>query len=168
MDRPSPVPRDPKIKSPEEMEVLCRQLHAQGKKIVQCSGCFILTHIGHVQHLKFAKSIADVLIVSTNTDASLARVRRDKNAFYVNQEDRAEMLAAIAVVDYVTFFDETAADHLALKLRPDFFVKGSDYGETDVLEKRAVESYGGKVIISPTPKLWASTLFVKMMTEDQL
>jgi rfaE bifunctional protein nucleotidyltransferase chain/domain len=157
---------DPKIKTAEELDAIVRSLRAEGKTIAQCSGCFILTHIGHVKHLKFAKSLADVLIVSTNTDRSLVDVRRDKNRFYVNQYDRAEMLAALSCVDYVTFFDEETADNLVLRFKPDFFVKGADYSGGRVREIETVESYGGKIVISHTPKLWSSTHFLHLMTTE--
>ena len=157
---------DPKIKTVEELEAIVRRLRAEGKTIVQCSGCFILTHIGHVKHLKFAKSLGDILIVSTNTDRSLVDVRRDKNRFYVNQYDRAEMLAALSCVDYVTFFDEETADDLVLRLKPDLFVKGADYSGGRVRETQTVESYGGKIVISSTPKLWSSTHFLHLMTVE--
>lgn len=165
MDAFTSEERDPKIKPVDELVYVVDRLRSEGKTIVQASGCFILAHIGHLKYLKFAKSLGDILIVSINTDRSLREVRRDKNRFYVDEDNRAEMLAGFSCVDYVTMFDTITANETVLALKPDYFVKGADY-HNGVLEQRTVESYGGKVVLSPTPKLWSSTHFLKLLTAD--
>jgi len=150
---------NPKIQSLDEMAKVAEALRAEGKTLVQASGVFVLNHIGHIRYLRYAKSLGDVLVVSINSDESLKEVRRGKNHFYVNQQDRAETLAALDMVDYVTIFDELDASNAVRAIRPHTFVKGADYAGR-VKEQAALREAGGTLVISRTEKLWSSGDFL--------
>lgn len=120
----------------------------RGKKVVFTNGCFDLLHAGHVQLLSFAKSKGDVLVVGLNSDSSVRRLKGPQRPL-LPQTDRAALLAALADVDYVTYFDEETPEALIRTLVPDVLVKGQDYRKTDVVGARFVESRGGRVELAP-------------------
>jgi D-glycero-beta-D-manno-heptose 1-phosphate adenylyltransferase len=121
-----------------------------GKIVVWTNGCFDLLHAGHVRSLRDAKALGDVLIVGINSDAS---VRGNKGALrpIVPQEDRAEVIAALEMVDYVTIFDEPTPVEALQKLRPDIHCKGAEYadGSRPFPERETVLGYGGQIRFLP-------------------
>ncbi|MFN4258192.1 MAG: D-glycero-beta-D-manno-heptose 1-phosphate adenylyltransferase [Gemmataceae bacterium] len=119
-----------------------------GQRIAFTNGCFDIIHAGHVQYLQDARAQADVLIVALNSDASIQALKgsnRPCNPF----EARAAVLAALESVNYITVFDEATPLQLIELLRPDVLVKGGDYRKDDVIGASFVESYGGRVHLSP-------------------
>ncbi len=119
-------------------------LRAAGKKIVFTNGFFDLMHAGHVRYLREAASLGDALVVGLNSDASIrqsAKVGRP----ILPQADRAELLAALEMVDFVVLFEEKTAEALVAEVRPDVYVKGGDYTPETLPEARIVEGYGGQV-----------------------
>jgi len=133
-------------------------LRQGGKRLVLTNGCFDLLHVGHVRYLKEAKSLGDLLIVGLNSDDSVRRLKGEGRPL-MPLEERAEILAALEVVDYVVIFEEDTAEKLVSALRPDLYVKGGTYTLQNLPEASAVTRYGGEVrILSLTPGLSTSEL----------
>lgn len=110
---------------------LIKRLKAEGKKIVFTNGCFDLIHIGHVRYLAEAKKLGDILVVGLNADSSVSRIKPGRP---VNSEThRAEVLAALSMVDYVTLFKEDTPYELIKALQPDVLVKGADWKVEDIV-----------------------------------
>jgi len=122
-----------------------------GQRIVFANGCFDVLHVGHVRYLKAAKALGDLLVVAVNSDE---QVRKQKGADrpLIPQDQRAEIVAALAAVDFVTIFDEPTVTELLLALKPDIHAKGTDYTEDTVPERDVVRSYGGRVAIAGDAK----------------
>jgi D-beta-D-heptose 7-phosphate kinase/D-beta-D-heptose 1-phosphate adenosyltransferase len=116
----------------------------KGRKIVFTNGCFDILHVGHVRYLREAREQGDLLVVGLNTDASVRRLKGPDRP--VNSEAaRAEVLAALAAVDYITLFDQETPEELIRTVRPDVLVKGGDYTVETIVGAPFVMSYGGKV-----------------------
>jgi D-beta-D-heptose 7-phosphate kinase/D-beta-D-heptose 1-phosphate adenosyltransferase len=119
-------------------------LKREGRKVVFTNGCFDIVHRGHVEYLTKAKSLGDVLLVGMNTDASVRRLKGMTRPI-VCQDDRALVLAAFRVVDYVCLFDEDTPHELIKAVVPDVLVKGSDWTIDSIVGKDIVEAAGGNV-----------------------
>ena len=117
----------------------------EGKIVVFTNGCYDLLHPGHIRLLEQARSLGDLLIVGLNTDAS---VRRSKGPHrpITSQDDRAELLCALAAVDGVIFFDEDTPRELIAALVPDILVKGADWSHF-IAGREEVDVAGGKVVV---------------------
>lgn len=130
----------------EDLFALGEKLRAEGKTIVSTNGCFDILHVGHCRILQQSKALGDVLVVGLNADASVRRLKGPERP--INQEDdRAELLAALEAVDYVTIFGEDTPVEFLKELRPHIHVKGADYKPSDLAETPVVESFGGRVEI---------------------
>jgi D-glycero-beta-D-manno-heptose 1-phosphate adenylyltransferase len=129
---------------------------AAGETIAFANGAFDLLHVGHTRYLQGAAAEGDVLVVALNSDASV-RALKGSGRPVVLLADRAEMIAALAGVDYVTTFEETDVTKLLLALKPDVHAKGSDYTVDTVPEVETVRSYGGRVAIVGGPKDFNTT-----------
>ena len=132
-----------------QIDELCRHLKAfrsAGYKVVTTNGCFDLLHIGHTRYLQIAKLLGDILVVLVNGDSAV-RSLKGKGRPFVPAEERAEVLDALCVVDYVVVFYELRPNTVLRKICPDVHVKGGDYVADDLPEARLVESLGGKIII---------------------
>jgi rfaE bifunctional protein nucleotidyltransferase chain/domain len=128
----------------QQLVEIRRTLKNEGKRVVFTNGCFDLVHRGHVEYLRRAKALGDVLIVGLNSDASVKRIKGEKRPI-VEAEDRAEVLAALDAVDYVCLFDEDTPYELLHSVIPDVLVKGADWNVDDVVGKDLVERAGGVV-----------------------
>ncbi|MBI3252184.1 MAG: D-glycero-beta-D-manno-heptose 1-phosphate adenylyltransferase [Candidatus Omnitrophica bacterium] len=135
---------DSKIKSPQKLSRLLSRLRKKRKKIVFTNGCFDLLHVGHIRYLRRARALGDLLVIGLNTDKSV-RALKGSGRPLTAQGDRAEILSALACVDFVTFFPEKTPERLIRALRPDILVKGGDWKKERIAGGRFVESYGGKV-----------------------
>jgi rfaE bifunctional protein nucleotidyltransferase chain/domain len=141
-----------KIKTRQEIEAVVSQLRKKGKKIVAINGSFDLLHVGHIRLLQEAKGQGDVLIIGLNSDSSVREWKKLMNYKdwasrpLIPQDYRAEMLAALESVDYVTIFDEPNPIPLLEVIKPDVFVNGADYGE-NCIEAQTVRRHGGRVHI---------------------
>src|ERR1700691_4126639 len=134
-----------KIVSQEELiQVTAREKRA-GRRVVFTNGCFDLLHPGHVRCLAEARALGDVLVVGVNSDRSV-RGNKGPERPLVPQQDRAEVLAALSSVDYVTIFDEPTPRQLIARVLPDVLVKGADWALDDVVGGTEVEAAGGRVI----------------------
>lgn len=106
-----------------------------GRRVVFTNGCFDLLHLGHVRYLQEARALGDLLVVGLNSDASTRAIKGPKRPL-VPEQERAEVLAALACVEYVTIFEEPTAVALVEALRPDVYVKGGDYAAPGGAEER--------------------------------
>lgn len=135
-----------KIKGREELKGIVTLLQKQGKRVVFTNGCFDLLHIGHVRYLEDAKREGDILIVGVNSDSSTRRLK-GRGRPVIPEDERAEIVASLEAVDYVTIFDEADPLNLIRELLPDLLVKGGDYRIEEVIGRDVVEGKGGKVKI---------------------
>jgi rfaE bifunctional protein nucleotidyltransferase chain/domain len=127
------------------------ELRKQGKKIVFANGCFDLLHVGHVRYLEGARAEGNVLIVGVNGDAGVKGLKGPGRPV-LNERARAELVAALRVVDYVVIFPEPTVEPLLNELRPDVHAKGTDYTTETVPEKAVAEKLGIRVAIVGDPK----------------
>ena len=135
-----------KIVSLEELARVVADLKKKNKKIVTTNGCFDLLHLGHVRCLKKARSLGEILILGLNSDESVKKIKGQKRPLN-NQEARAECLAELICVDYVSIFNDDSPEEFLKIVQPDIHVKGRDYEEKPIKEKELVESSGGKVVL---------------------
>lgn len=133
-----------KIKEQSELAQIVKRRRECGERCVFTNGCFDILHVGHIRYLQEARELGDYLVVAMNSDESVRRLKGPPRPFVV-QEERAEMLAALESVDYVTIYDEITADAVIRLLRPEVYVKGGDYKPDAIPEAPAVGSYGGQV-----------------------
>ena len=129
---------------------------AEGQKIILANGCFDVIHAGHIRYLAGAKDLGGVLVVGINSDEQV-RSLKGPGRPYIDQNERAEIISALRVVDLVTIFYEPTVEVLILAIRPDFHAKGTDYTTDTVPEREIVRSYGGQVAIVGDPKDHSST-----------
>ena len=153
-----------KILTRDALEPKLIQVRASGKKIVFTNGCFDILHLGHVRYLTVARSHGNILVVGLNSDESVKLVKGDKRPI-VEQSQRAEVLAGLWCVDYVTIFDE--ADPLALieSLKPDVLVKGEDWPEQGIVGADVVEKHGGKVVRVATVPDVSTSIIIQRIKE---
>ncbi len=133
---------------------------SEGKKVAFTNGCFDILHAGHVQYLNEARKAGDLLILGLNSDASVRAIKGEKRPL-IPQGERAEVVAALAAVDYVTLFEEPTPLTLIEYLRPDLLVKGGDWKEESVVGRDAVRSWGGRVVIVPMTEGVSTTNIVE-------
>jgi rfaE bifunctional protein nucleotidyltransferase chain/domain len=137
-----------KILDRETLKNKLDKLRNQGKKIAFTNGCFDILHVGHVRYLREAKKTADILILGLNSDSSVRSIKGEKRPL-VCELERAEVLAALEFIDFVTIFPELTPLELINYLKPDIIIKGGDWPEEKVVGRKEVKKWGGKVIIIP-------------------
>jgi rfaE bifunctional protein nucleotidyltransferase chain/domain len=139
-----------KLVDAPELGQISRRLRAEGKKLVVTNGCFDLLHVGHVRYLQSARKLGHALAVGVNGDDSVRKLK-GKNRPLNQERDRAEVLAALGCVDFVTIFPEVRATAFLEQVQPAIYVKGGDYNsETLDPEERAVlEEAGAEIRIIP-------------------
>ncbi|MES1254633.1 MAG: adenylyltransferase/cytidyltransferase family protein [Acidobacteriota bacterium] len=130
-------------------------VRAEGRTIALANGCFDLLHVGHVRYLQGAAAEADCLVVAVNDDESVARLKGAGRPV-IPASDRAELLAALAVVDFVVVFPDPNVERLLQRIRPDVHCKGTDYTVETVPERAVVQAYGGRTAIVGDAKRHAS------------
>jgi len=123
----------------------------KGSTVVLANGCFDVLHVGHIRYLQGAKAQGDLLVVGINSDRQVA-VLKGRGRPIMADTARAEMVASVAAVDFVTVFEEPTVANLLLAIQPDIHAKGTDYTEETVPEREVVRSYGGRVAIVGDPK----------------
>ncbi len=142
-------------------QALARE-RAAGKTVAWANGVFDILHVGHVRYLRDAAKVADVLVVGVNGDESV-RMLKGPDRPLMPAPERAEIVAAIQGVAYVTIFEDRSPARLLQLLQPDFQCKGTDYTADSVPEAEIVKAYGGKVVIVGDPKDHSTTgLLAKM------
>jgi D-glycero-beta-D-manno-heptose 1-phosphate adenylyltransferase len=145
------VPNDSRILTREELMARIETVRNSGGRIVLANGCFDVLHVGHVRYLAGARELGDVLVVGINSDQQVERLKGAGRPVLPAAE-RAEIVASLESVTYVTIFDEPTVEQLLLTLKPDVHAKGTDYTEETVPERAVVRSYGGRVAIVGDPK----------------
>ena len=128
------------------LSALLEARRTRGERIVTTNGVFDVLHVGHTRYLKAARAVGDLLVVGVNTDACTRRLKGPSRPI-VPEDERAELLAALACVDYITFFDEPTPTALLQVLRPQFHAKGGDYDPEQMPETPIVRQGGGQVVV---------------------
>ncbi|HET6979189.1 MAG TPA: D-glycero-beta-D-manno-heptose 1-phosphate adenylyltransferase [Pyrinomonadaceae bacterium] len=136
------------ILSPGQMLRERQRLRAAGKRLVFTNGVFDLLHVGHVRYLAEARTLGDALLVAINSDRTVRELKGPDRPVF-NEAERAEILAALRFVDYVTIFDNISPRSLITELLPDVLVKGGDYQLDQIHGREEVEAAGGKVVALP-------------------
>src|SRR5215210_7227342 len=124
------------------------ELRAAQRTLVFTNGCFDILHVGHVRYLAAARALGDALLVAIHSDRSV-RELKGAGRPVMNEGERAEMLSALAAVDYVTVFDENSPRSLITEVLPDILVKGGDYQLDEIHGREEVEAAGGRVVSLP-------------------
>src|ERR671931_1034551 len=132
----------------EELRRVREDLRARGLRLVFTNGCFDLLHVGHVRCLRQARALGDALLVAVNSDRSV-RALKGAGRPVMGEGERAELLAALASVDFVTVFDDVSPRALIADLLPDVLVKGGDYALEEIHGREEVERAGGRVVSLP-------------------
>jgi rfaE bifunctional protein nucleotidyltransferase chain/domain len=135
------------------------------RPVVFTNGVFDVLHRGHASYLARARELGGSLVVALNTDASARRLGKGPNRPLNNEQDRAALMAALASVSLVTWFDEDTPLQLIDALRPDILVKGGDYDMRKLAETALVESYGGKALALPFVDGYSTTALVQKIRQ---
>ena len=138
-----------KVRSLDQLVPELARRRSRQEKIAFTNGCFDLIHAGHVANFRFCKQQADILVVGLNSDASVRSLSKADDRPIVGQADRAEVLAALADIDYVVIFDEPTPQALIEAVRPDVLLKGQDWKGKTIAGQEFVERNGGKVVLVP-------------------
>lgn len=133
------------VLSAADAEAWASAARRAGKRVVFTNGVFDLVHPGHVRYLRDARALGDLLIVAVNSDRS-ARVNKGPSRPITIDRERAEVLAALEVVDAVVIFDEDTPYDIVKRIQPDVLVKGADWGPDDIVGRDIVEGRGGRVV----------------------
>lgn len=145
-----------RVVSQDELILHVAQRKRNRERVVFTNGCFDLLHPGHIRCLEQARALGDVLVVAVNSDASARQLKGDGRPV-VPQEERAEILAALAAVEYVVIFDEPTPHELIARLLPDVLVKGGDWGPNEIVGRAEVEAAGGRVVSIPVEPGYSTT-----------
>ena len=153
-----------KILDPDRLAAIAASLRAQGRKLVLTNGCFDLLHAGHIRYLQAARALGDALTVAVNGDDSVRALKGEDRP--LNREsDRAEIVAALACVDYVVIFPEMRVTRLIGKVHPAVYVKGGDYtpATLDQEERAALEKVGAEIRILPFAPGYSTSDLIERM-----
>ena len=153
-----------RIKSRSELIDIIAKVQGEGKKVVLTNGCFDLLHVGHIYTFEEARKYGDMLIVALNSDESVGKLKGDERPF-VPQQQRAEMIAALRIVDYVVIFDELDPLSIVTDLKPNVLVKGEDWAEGTIIGQDVVEAGGGKVVRVPLVEGFSTTSLIKKIQD---
>lgn len=155
-----------KILPLEQLEEVLAEARSRGRRIVLANGCFDLLHAGHVRFLEGAGREGDLLVVAVNSDGSERRLKGPGRPI-LPSEARAQLVAALAVVDYVVVFEEFDVGHLLERLRPDVQAKGTDYTAESVPESPLARRLGIRVAIVGDPKQHSSQDLIERIRKTQ-
>lgn len=158
-----PLPLHDKILERHALKPLHRP---RDMKLVFTNGVFDVLHRGHVEYLFAARALGDALIVALNNDASARRLGKGADRPVNNERARAIVIAGLACVDYVTFFDEDTPQNIVADLLPDVLVKGGDYTPDTIVGRREVEAAGGRVVVIPLVQGHSTTELLKRIREN--
>jgi rfaE bifunctional protein nucleotidyltransferase chain/domain len=153
-----------KIRSVPELARELKRLQGHGKRIVFTNGCFDLLHVGHTRYLERARALGDYLVVAVNSDRSMRRIKGPERPI-LPEQDRAEILAAFAFVDFVTIFDEDDPLKVIQSLEPDVLVKGGDWTPEKIIGREFVEQRGGRVVTIPYVAGASTTSIIQRILE---
>ena len=154
---------DSKIKTRQEIEDIVKELKHKGKRIVTCNGCFDIIHAGHIKFLTEAKTQGDILIVGINSDSSVKENKGPKRPIN-NENDRAQVLDALKIVDYVTIFNEKTPIQLLEAIKPEIHANGEEYGE-DCIEAETIRKNKGKIHLIKLKEGFSTTNLINKIKE---
>lgn len=157
-DVPAPILAEP------DLLAAIRTERAAGRTVAFANGCFDVLHVGHLRYLAGAAREADILVIGVNGDRSVQTLKGENRPIMPEME-RAELIASLRVVDYVTIFHDKSPERLIAELRPDVHCKGTDYTPDNVPEGDLVRSYGGRVVIVGDPKDHSTSEIIEKMRE---
>ena len=149
-----------KVKSLDELKRIATQARQSGKSVVFTNGCFDLLHRGHLHVLREAKALGDILVVAINSDRSVKAIKGPSRPVFP-EADRAELVAAMEMVDYVALFDEPDPHKIIAAIRPNVLVKGGDWGAGEIVGSDIVEQDGGTVAVIPYLKGFSTTAIIE-------
>lgn len=156
-----------KILSAGELRLERERLRDEGRRLVFTNGCFDILHVGHVRYLTAARELGDALLVAINSDRSVRELKGEGRPV-MSERERAEMLAALRAVDYVTVFDDASPRRLIAETLPDVLVKGGDYKLDEIHGREEVEAAGGRVLSLPFVEgASTSTIIEKIRKSDE-
>jgi rfaE bifunctional protein nucleotidyltransferase chain/domain len=155
-----------KILTREELKRRVSEWRSAGNPIILANGCFDLLHVGHIRYLNGAKELGGKLIVAINSDDSVRALKGSSRPF-TPENERAEILAALEMVDVVVVFRERDVSALIREIRPNVQAKGTDYTVDSVPERPVVEECGGRVEIVGDPKDHSVTAIIDLKSERQ-
>ncbi len=154
---------DNKIKKIGTLAEISARIRSKKMKVVFTNGCFDILHLGHVEYLRKAKKLGDILIVGLNGDLSVKKLKGDSRP--INKEnDRAKVLEALQCVDYITIFNEDTPEKIIKKIKPDVLVKGGDWKVKDIAGGDFVANSGGRVIAIPFVKGYSTTRLIERIS----
>lgn len=136
------------VESWSVLELMLEPHRKHGDVIVSTNGVFDLLHVGHIRYLRAARNLGDLLVVGINSDSSTSALKGSGRPF-IPESERAELIAALESVSYVTLFNESTPERLLEMIRPTIHVKGGDYSAEDLPESAIVEMHGGRVEVIP-------------------
>jgi rfaE bifunctional protein nucleotidyltransferase chain/domain len=151
-----------KILSLEKLLGVRKSLRAAGQRLVFTNGVFDLLHVGHVRYLAEARSLGDALVVAINSDRTVRKLKGEERPV-TNESERAEILAALRSVSYVTIFDDVSPRSLIAQLLPDVLVKGGDWELDEIHGREEVEGAGGRVVSLPFVAGASTTSIIERM-----
>ena len=154
-----------KILGPVEMLRERNRLRSEGLRLVFTNGVIDLLHVGHVRYLAAARALADALVVAINSDRTTRELKGPERPL-TNENERAEILAALRHVNYVTIFDDISPRALITHLLPDALVKGGDYELDQIHGREEVEAAGGKVVSLPFVAGASTTALIERMRKE--
>ena len=155
------------IRNKKTLAGIITELKAMNKKIVFTNGCFDILHAGHIDILKYAKSLGDILVVGVNTDDSVKRLKGPTRPI-ISLDNRMDTLDSIKYVDIIIPFSEDTPIELIKIVKPDVHIKGGDYGIEDLPERGIVENNGGKIdLFNPKRDISTSKIISKIRGESQ-
>ncbi len=158
-----------KILPHPELAEIVAAAQGRGLKVVFTNGCFDILHVGHVRYLQEARALGDMLVVGVNSDRSAATMEKGSGRPVNGELERAEVLAALETVDYVTIFDEETPYELIKLLQPDVLVKGGDWAAEDIIGSDIVLARGGAVkSLQFAPGFSTTGLLRKIQNEVEL
>jgi len=153
-----------KVFTRDDLARVLEDVRSSGRTIVFTCGVFDLLHVGHVRYLEFARALGDLLVVGVNSDDSVRRLGKGENRPLVAAQERAEVVAALASVDYVFIFDELRPDVSIRALRPNVHVKDAAYEGAELPEAAAVADVGGTIVFAPRVEGRSTTEMVERMS----
>ncbi len=149
-----------RVKTLEDGAAYAAHVRREGRRVVFTNGVFDILHPGHVRYLQQARALGDVLIIGLNADASVRRTKGPERPINDEQE-RAEILAALACVDCVVIFPEDTPDDIIKAIGPDVLVKGADWAADAIVGRDTVEARGGQVVRVPVEEGYSTTAIIE-------
>lgn len=148
----------------DQLQTERERLRRLGWRVVFTNGCFDLIHPGHIRYLQAARRLGDALIVALNSDRSARELKGEKRPI-LDQNERAEVIAALGCIDYVTIFDESTPREIITALLPDVLVKGGDWDIDRIVGRDEVEAAGGEVLSLPFVEGCSTTDLIKRIVQ---